>query len=453
MSENLNDLIQQYAVESGVIAPAIPLDAAPVGDVLQEVLSDELQVSREPSLGDKLEHANNAEVIADQLDELAARADEQAGEDRDEVLAAVSVESMHREFGTLMRAHGLTLKAESFESADGDAKMRALALSKDARHVAEMSRGYAEATRDFSPEGAVVSFLRRDKSRLEAAHKALQAAGSLMSSKASELGKKGAVIKHDGMAHFLTVNNTQVKDFAKAFKHDAEWLKKGVALIGSAMGELEAACGSFKSEEGADNEAALAKVKSVGTSIASKLSGMATKDLLGNKEFHVDGQEGGAAANKIFFPKAELAVLKKAPGQAVKGVLKIGLGLAVGTLVGMPLAGVAAGAGHHLGTTVKENQKAFNDEINKSDAQSVITASGMQSVISQCGEFQGILDRSLEKHIETLGAKIDHLPKSAKREVKYGMSALSEIASELYEHAIYLTVQTAQLAKAAAAGA
>jgi len=446
MSENLNDLIQQYAVEAGVLAT--PLIGEPAGDVLQEVLADELEVSRAPDLAEKLAHADKGDAIAEQLDVLAARADEQAAEDRDEVLAAVSVESLHREFGTIMLANGLELKAHSFESSEG-AKAQAIALAKDARHVQAMTTGFADQIRDFSTEGAIMQFLRQDKARLEKARSALTAAGSKLASKKGELSKEAVIIHHDGLKRFLVVNGEPVTNAKQAIDHDIQWLHKAAGVVNKAAGEIGAALASAHGE--GDHSAVVTKLQGIASGLVSGLDG----HLLGNHNVSA----GKASGGEKFSGKAAALAYVVGGFKAIPGAFAWALGgAAVGVLAASATGNLAVGvaAANAVGSgggnyhTAKKMGQEYQKRTDGTDAKSVAGANDLQAIIKAVQGLGGATDFSMDAKVEEAGAKLDGAPADVKAAGKKALSAVSKLADVVYEHATYLTVKSAQLVGAAA---
>ncbi len=447
MSENLGELIAQYAIESGALAA--PLVGEPAGDVLQEVLADELEVSRTPGLAEKLEHADKGDAIAEQLDVLAARADEQAAEDRDEVLAAVSVESLHREFGTIMLANGLELKAHSFESSEG-AKAQAIALAKDARHVQAMTTGFADQIRDFSTEGAIMQFLRQDKARLEKARTALTAAGTQLASKKGELSKEAVIVHHDGLKRFLVVAGQPVTNAKQAIDHDIAWLHKAAAAVNKAAGEIGATLSSAHGE--GDHSAAVTKLNGIAAAIASGLDAQ----LLGNHQVSAGKASGGEKTSgknlALAYVVGGFKAIPKAFLIALGGAAVGALAAATAGAAGAAAAAVAHGVAQNY-NSVKHMTDDYKKRADGTDAKSVAGANDLQAIIKAVQGLSGATDFSMDAKVEEAGGKLDGAPADVKAAGKKALSAVSKLADVVYEHATYLTVKSAQLVSAAAAKA
>lgn len=452
---DLNEMIRQYAIESGDIV--LPTEA-PVGEVLQDVLADELEVSRAPDLTAKLAHADKAESIAEQLDVLADRADGLAAEDVTEATAAiaqVSAESLHREFGTIMFCNNLELKAESFEAAVGsDPKSQLQGLGKDARAVSAMVGGFSDSLRDFSTEGAIMQFLRQDKARLAKARTALTSASAELTVKKGELSKEPVLIAHDGLKRFLMVKGEQVSNAKTAIDHDIQWLHKAAGAVNKAAGEIGTILAGTHGE--GDHSAAVEKLNTIGSGLTTGLDA----ELLGSHSVSSGGKRtGGEAGVGKWYLNYQIANAKTMPKNFA---LMVG-GTLGGAIVGGVVAGVAgAGLGGLAGMTAgavkaqkntNEKHAELQAKDQATDAKSVAGASELQGLIKDVLALSSATDFSMDQKVEEAGEKLDGAPADVKAAAKKVLSAVSKLADVVYEHATYLTVKSAQLATAAAAKA
>lgn len=212
------DLIKQMlgdlTVESGAV---VAEDTGAVDDLVIHQLDD-----GSGAFTAEITSAADAGEVADHLDEISDRA-EALAETQDVLTAEVSAESLHREFTTLVRAYSLPVTAESFESAGSDAG-RLRGIARDARRTADIARECRALTMDFSPEGKIMEFLRRDKGKLSTANKALEEAMHMLTPIASKLKDGGVILKHDGFRRFLTTNNAQINDLDAALRKQHEVL-------------------------------------------------------------------------------------------------------------------------------------------------------------------------------------------------------------------------------------
>jgi hypothetical protein len=451
---DLNSLLRDYAIESGELV--VP-EVISSGDALAEVMNDELEIAREPGLAEKLEHADKAEAIAEQLDVLADRAEEQAAMDQTEVSAAVaqvSAESMHREFATIMASNGLELKAASFESA-ADPQAQLAGLGKDARATAAVVRNFANDVRDISTEGAVMQFLRQDKARLTKAHGALTAAGTELAAKKGELSKEAVALTHDGLKRFLTVNGAQVTNAKQAVEHDIQWLKKAEAAVNKAAAEIGAALASAHGE--GDHSAAVTKLNAIAAGAAAGLEA----HLLGNHEItggkRSGGEKGSASAAVVSYI---VQSFKQAPASFALVIGGAAVGAAVGAVAGGgagALVGAAAGYGAGVGAAGKNlvNKTAgdYKKKMEHTDQKSCAGANDLQAIVKDILSLSSATNFSMDEKVENAGEKLEGASADAKAAGKKALSTVSKLADTVYEHAVYLTVKSAQLVSAAAKSA
>lgn len=446
---DLNSLLRDYAIESGELV--IP-EVISSGDALAEVMNDELEIAREPGLAEKLEHADKAEAIAEQLDVLADRAEAQAAVDQTEVSAAVaqvSAESMHREFATIMGANGLELKAASFESAT-DVAGQLAGLSKDARMTASVVRNFAGDIRDLSTEGAIMQFLRQDKARLIKAHSALSAAAGELNTKKGELSKEPVIVHHDGLKKFLIVSGQPVTNVKTAIDHDIQWLKKAEAQVNKLAAEIGAALGSAHGE--GDHSAVLTKLNAIAGEAGTGLEA----HLLGNHEVSAAKRSGG---EKI---EGKTAAISYVVGgfKAIPSSILIAIGGTVGMMAGAAVAGaagvVAASVAHtaaQYANTGKKVMKEYDKRTQSTEAKSICGANDLVAIAKDLGTLSSATNFSMDGSVEAAGEKLEGAPADVKAAGKRALSAVSKLADTVYEHAVYLTVKTAQLVSSTAAKA
>jgi hypothetical protein len=222
MSTAIAKALQGLALESGeVVEDAV----GEFHDSLGELLVSESQVAQEPTITDQVNDAAKASDVTEQLDELAVRADEVAAIESPAV-AQVAVESLHREFKTIMRANQLPFEASSFESVysiEGQAK----GLGQDARRVAGYSRSVAAELRGHSQEaGTIVQTIRRDASRLIEANGVLTRAIPAVQHISESLKEHPVRINHSGSALFLTVDGKPALNAKTAVDQEVAQLHK-----------------------------------------------------------------------------------------------------------------------------------------------------------------------------------------------------------------------------------
>jgi hypothetical protein len=449
---DLNSLLRDYAIESGELVLPVEMSS---GDALAEVMNDELEIAREPGLSAKLEHADKAEAIAEQLDVLADRAEEQAAVDQTEVSAAVaqvSAESMHREFATIMSANNLELKAASFEAAE-DVNGQLVGLAKDARATSKVVTGFADNIRDLSTEGAIMQFLRQDKARLAKARTALQSAGAELTAKKGDLAKTPVLIHHDGLKKFLIVKGEPVHNAKAAIESDIQWLHKAAGAVNKAASEIGAALASAHGE--GDHSAVVTKLQGIGAGLTTGLEA----HLLGNHEVTGAKRSGGEKGGVNWYINYQIANFKTLP----KNFAVMVGGTAVGAVVGAAVGGIAGAAVGGVGglaagsikaqanTNAKHAELQAKDQA--SDAKSLAGMGDLQAIIKDLVALSSATDFSMDGNVEAAGEKFEGAPADVKAAGKKALSAVSKLADTVYEHAVYLTVKAAQLVSAAAAKA
>lgn len=249
MSNAIARALGQIALESGEATP----DAQEFHEDLNELLLAEAQVAKEPTITDTVGEMNKASDVTEQLDELAVRAD-QVAEIENPAVAEVAVESLHREFLTIMRANNLPFEASSFESTYVREK-QATGLAADARRVAGYSRKFATELRGYSEEaGDIVKFLRRDQTRLAQAQGVLSKAIPAVARISEQLKERPVAIHHVGSARFLTVAGMPVMDVKSGVETESAQMHKLHDAIVQAIAAVQEGAHAFASNPNAPIE-------------------------------------------------------------------------------------------------------------------------------------------------------------------------------------------------------
>lgn len=131
------------------------LDGTPVDD------------DKESAIGEMLDHAERARQMADQLSELADKADEILEEDKQHLITEISTEVMQMNYRHIMQNAGLADALVSFESSNKATELNY--LSNEARKMANVAMQLENRILDFSPEGKIWSFLRADSKQIAVA--------------------------------------------------------------------------------------------------------------------------------------------------------------------------------------------------------------------------------------------------------------------------------------------
>jgi hypothetical protein len=428
------DLLLQYGIESGEVAPEPELATQTAEEVLTEVLVEEVAAG-DDTLSSHMEQVEETKDIAEQLEELAERtealADAQEENPPAAEVVAVSTESANREFRTIMRANRLPFVASSFEANESGNRLRDLA--SDARRVQRIAEGHRANLLDLSNEGAISRFLNRDESKIAKGINALGAAEASLSGSLQSLKDHPVIITHDGIAGFLTQGDSPVMNLKQGVEKDAAHLShchdavtKSLATIGSLANGLKA--------NGATKGSAVSKI--LGGNFLGDLSGCATKGpaLMGNHAFLVDG----AAEHGV--PK--LKRVRDTAKKDAKGTGRhIAIGVAVGVIVGLAVGAVVDGVVGHLAG------KQVNRE--GSQAKSAASAADLVSAINTVKGFNKITDYkvdtdAIDKALKDARASMGELSAEDKAATKKAISALEDAISRLviiadcaYEQAFY----------------
>jgi hypothetical protein len=356
---------------------------------------------------------------------------------------------MHREFATIMGANGLELKAASFESA-ADPQSQLAGLAKDARMTAGVVRNFANDVRDISTEGAVMQFLRQDKARLAKANTALSAAATELNSKKGELSKEPVIVHHDGLKKFLIVGGQPVTNVKTAIEHDIQWLKKAEAQVNKLSAEIGAALGSAHGE--GDHAAAVTKLNSIINEVGSGLEA----HLLGNHEVGNGKRSGGEKVEG----KALAISYVVGSFKAIPSSLLLCIGGTIGMMAGAAVAGAAGAAaaavvhtGAQYANTGKKVAKEYDKRTQGTDAKSICGANDLVAIAKEVGTLSSATNFSMDQKVEEAGGKLEGAPADVKAAGKRALSAVSKLADTVYEHAVYLTVKSAQLVSSTAAKA
>lgn len=442
----MTELLRQYAVESGELPVVEPVQAT-VAEVIAEHATSEVPGENVP---EKLDHAAKAEYIADQLDELADRAEELADEDKTYAEKVVSVESMHREFGTIMVANQLELKAASFESAMSD-EARITGLAADARRTAKLMRGLSNDLSDFSSEGKILQFIRRDATRLAEAVSSLNSAKRGFQN-ASEKIKEGAVvIKHDGIRRFMTQDNKELNGgIEHAVQADVAWVEAANRTCDEIYQVLMS--GVTKLGSGQVQAPSLPNVSHIATNGYSLLGSHAVTAETNESGFHVPKFKYLTAG--VHHGKSVGRVIVEGAAQGVVGHLVGVVGAMAGSLV---LGGVGIGAGYLAATTAYHANMSAQRE-HGSDKQS---AAGYKELIAAADKVLSLdhvikfkidddaFDRACKEAEAGIGKLEDAEKVKAAKELlkqyKANFANLARLVDVVYEHAYYLTTGTGQL--------
>lgn len=453
----IKTLLDGYTVESG----AIVADPTVVNDLVVTQLDD-----TPGELTAEINSAADAGEAADHLDEIADRA-EMLAETQDTLTAEVSAESLHREFGAVVSAYGFPVKAESFESAASDVN-RLRGIARDARRTAEIARECRARTLDFSPEGKIMEFLRRDKSKLAEANKALEEAIHMLGPIATKLKDGGVILRHNGFRRFLTTGGVQVNDLDAALNKQHQYLQhahdEASKALGVVLGLAKGLVGQGV-KQGIHNALGGNHFGSL-TSVATSKGG-----LMGNFTIEATdkvGKVGGLAVpvfkrvNEHSFSKMGLA---KGVGVAAWSMF-IGAvqHAAVRNAIGQDGSRLAHGINNTVqagrdAAAIKSGVDKYHEHVNKSEMKSAATYEELvKAAESVRGYVKFTTDRlnldEFESTLKAARANTATLDGQEKTDLKSVITGLEDAAARIaglescvYEQAVYTTTMMASLIK------
>lgn len=450
-------LLDGYTVESG----AIVADPEAVNELVVSHLDDD-----SGAFTAEINTAADAGEAADHLDEIADRA-ESLAETQDTLTAEVSAESLHREFGTVVRAYGFCAKAESFESAASD-EARLRGIARDARRTADIARECRARTLDFSPEGRIMEFLRRDKSKLANANKGLDEAIHMLGPIAAKLKDGGVILRHDGFRRFLTVGGDQVADLDAALNKQHQYLQHAHEEAGKSLAIV---LGLAKGLVGQGVKEGIHKA--LGGNHFGSLTSIATAKggLLGNFSIEATDKVGkiGGLAVPVFKRVSEHSVSKKGLLKAagttgwamLVGALHHGMMSAAIGKNGHPTAHRINNAMHTVSdvSAMKKGYDKYHEHVNASRMKSAATYDELvKAAESVRGYVRFTTDRlnldEFESTLKAARANTGTLDSQEKSDLKAVVSALEDAAARIaglescvYEQAVYTTTMMASLIK------
>lgn len=413
---SMHDLMKQLSMEADDLATE---ESGELTDVFDELSGEE---PRETAT-DMVAHADKAQFVADQLDELADKAEEVAQEDKEYMLNDVSTEAMAMVYRNIMASNGLDLRATSFEANyDHLGKMRGLA--QDARASAQQMHGLHDSILNFSPEGKFNRWIGKDRRVINSAFAEMKKnrakAGNLKA-----LEEKPVVINSRAFGKFLTRSDGSISDIGKE-------IKKDVDLMISTHKQLETGL-----------EKLLSDLKS-GKDLTSDYFGtfdVIGKPLMGLRSF--TAEEYDYDENKFMIG------LKSIPGTLLRFIgWRIVYGLTVG-VAGMVIPGLwvitstaAVGYGSLALTAVVAAKTTIENNLDKS--QGVAGAANMDEAYNSMEQLRVIFDRS---SIEKSFASIKEISKGSEnaRVVDGIIKSAMVIHEGIYEHSMYLVESTSRL--------
>ena len=456
--KDLHTLLNTLSIESGAVVPETGL----MGEAVVHHMDDNPGL-----LTAEIATATDAGDVAEQMGDIASQA-ESLADQGDTVTAELSAESLHRQFHMVAKARGIQATAESFESAGSDAG-RLRGLGRDARRAEENALTIRSEIMDFSSEGKIMEFLRRDKAKLETANKGLDEAIHLLTPIASKLKEGGVILKHDGFRRFLTREGKELTDLDAGIKAQSQLLEHahGVAMAGLAEAEALA-----KKLIGSGVKAAIESIMHGKHFNAAASAATSKGGLMGNYSIVAKDKSGKFTGLSVpVFSRVNENSFSKMG--AAKGVGVATLGMVIGAVRHSMINSALGKDGHRYAhaannafqnandvAAVKKGVDKYQAHVNSSKLKSaatyqeVVSAAEMVKGYSKFTQVRVNMD-DFESSIKAARANTATLSAEEKSDLKGICSALEDAAGRLaglescvYEHAVYTTNLMATLIKA-----
>lgn len=460
----MREFMDFISTESGVITEVKDDPEVSVSGVMVEKLPVEQDIV------DHLDIIEGTQDLSIQLNELADHADavaraEQTGEISAEA-AFLSTESMHREFCSIMRSSKLPYVASSFEAAGSEAE-RLNGIARDARRVSVIAMEHVDHLRDYTEEGALLSFLRRDESKLAKAHDQLDRVSNKLQKKIAQLSEKPVVVKNMGFARFMTRNNAQVRDLAAAIGSESKYLSNAHDQIESAIKAMGTLSNNLRGPQVVSTLNGLVNARPF-----SAASNLGTEEgyLMGNTTIEATETEGPFP--HLLVPKysrhSDIKIKGKAVAWsavgAVSGALSgFGWSIAVafgGMLLGQPLIiGAAYGLRKVVAVGVAANTavNAYNAVQDDSGVRTQATAQDLKKVVDIILGYTRYTNYTVDadliranlkaarKNTEGMTAEQKKQLADVVNALDTSLDRLVRLASLTYEQAYYTTTMAAAL--------
>ena len=422
---SVKDMLSDLAFEANLVSADgssnyVEVDA----DTLTDVVIDHQQAK---TVSDVIAEQHHIEEAADELDAVAAGADEMI--DRERSYSVEALQSLERRYQLVTANYGLTSIGTSFESeATPEASLRN--ISSEAKRAATSLRLGAEHLGDLSNEGGFLDIFRSKDTKLARARSVLADELAKLKTNSTSIEKDAVGIKHKGIGKFLTKRREPVSDLPKAISEDVNHIKGMSEYITERLSWL----GSVK-----DTDTLVGgKDSSVNTVTDGNAKYLITS--FKDNELPLMGNYGIYEFRRIQLPETN--------SYRLGGILTGGV-LIVGALVATTGAGaltLAVGANAAMiGSLIAEHNATKNR--NNIDQ---VTVAGIEKAVSQTLDLIKLQDKpSILKELETVK---DHLVATVKSNngsfYKECMKEVSKVLSTIElmkDHIYYITINLATL--------
>lgn len=439
---SMKDLLNTLTTEAAIAD--MPLEGP--NEHLEEALLDGGSAG-EPNVAQLAEDAQRSNDLGDHLNEIGDRAEklevqaENTESPIDERVLDASVEGLHREYNTTIRAYGVAKPWHSYSTeAATTSKQRLGTLKADSRKFAAVAKKGSAMLADESFEAAgLTKAIMRHKARLASAHAALQSAARRFEAKAGELAEHPFTIRNNGLARFLMRENMEVTNLPAAIAAEAAWLNKAHTAIQAAFSTLRSGIAHLKANPNSsfDHGAEFRVLRELTTS-KGFLMGNHTAEIKKDSPmvpFYVRTQSGKAGT---FGSRA---------AGTVAGIAGFAGGAQVATPVMLAIGGPGIGAlAATIGITTAAAKTASGFVKDRSKVTSIATAADLKKVIGEVlgyekyTTFSGGIDFNVFNELDDLS---DHKPVFKQlHEALWNLHVLAEV---VYDQAFYTTTHMASL--------
>lgn len=400
---SIKDLLKELSQESEEVAAA--------EQVLDEgELLDGTPVSgqKESAIKEMMDHAEKARMMSSQLNELADKADEILKEDKEHLVNEITTEAFQMNYRHIMENAGLLDAVVTFESANKTSELNY--LSNEARKMAIVADNLEARILDYSEEGKIWSFFRRDKAKIANSVAALR--------RVSDPSKRGLTVTAIHKSHYVFM----ARGGRPITNLEAE-IKTDVSLLIETETELEKRLSTLR-----DN---LKNNKAIDSFKPGKLR-ILDQGLLGNKEFQAQESERKVGLVRTGF--SLLAGIRT-------GLIAPFLALSVITL--SPIGIIWHGFWYLAWYKV-------SDGLYNKESEHVIDLGSFAGIKSELDKLSKILNQSRNERIIT---EIDSLMKNYsgedKEDYKQAVKDAVKMDSLIYEHAFFIVNEIRTLAESA----
>lgn len=401
-------------------------------DVLQEgELLDGTPVSgeKEESVVEMMGHAEKARDMSRQLTELADKADEILHEDKVHLVNEIATEAFQMNYRHIMEHAELADAVVTFESSNKVSELNY--LSNEARKMAILADNLESRIMDFSPEGKILSFFRRDKAKIKRAMDQL--------AKLENPGKEDRTVelKHKKIFLFLMRDDKVIEDLEVEIKKEVEILLRGEKELEEIVDKVHGLLKAGKpSSDFKPMKMKIFDEKLLGSKVFSSTDAKAGKSLGARVAGGAMQGLGAWAAGQHL---VTFAMLPKAYA-TYKGTLAT-----VGAAVSMPAFAAIAGAGLVLSISLVyfgQNIATKEEKVNVEFGDFAKMRTELEKLVKVLNHdrFEAKFTE-MEKLVNAIEDKED------KQQYKSLMGAFANVAELIYEHSFFVIENMGTLTK------